>query len=796
MDTSVQLLHQQADSLLDQGNLAEARKIYEKICVINENDSDAWLMKGAIDGENGKVYDAISHVRKAIAIAPSYAGAYHTLAHLLLSQGQAVEARDSLLKVVELDPEYTEAWVTLAGVQGQLQDYSAAEASSRQALRQNSAVVDAHMTLGNALSSQGKNAEAVAAFQTVTRLQPYHQAAWSRMGIIQVQLNDPDAAETSLKKALDLKPDDLPAQIYSALNIAVRGETEQGIERLQKIIQDNPNNEQAWTALNSCMQNHQSESRIGFAEKMTRMHPGSEQAWLGLGYACERNDRLEYALESYQKAIDLVPVLHDAWSRKGIVYARLERFEEAQRSFAEALSLGSEAAASYCGYGSMLRRKGWFEEAGRQLRLAIENEPGWVPAYIELSRVLLDQGVFDETVEVLKQAVSLDPGNQGAATGLADAYERMGMAQEALDVLRPFLDRDDIESQTVCVYAKLSGTIGKRDHALEKINRMLDGDHKLTAPQQGDLNFRAAEIYRSQKNYDKAMAYYHSGNACKPVIYDRNRHHRFVSDAIALFNRQTLKALPQAKVFSECPVFIVGMPRSGTTLVEQILSCHDQVFGAGELMDIGNTASNFGFRRDMPVPPLEHFESLPREFYDKEANDYLSRIASLSSNEARVIDKMPGNFFYLGLIQLIFPGARIIHVQRDARDTCLSCYFTDFNGIHEYAYSLENLGHYYNEYQRLMQHWRDSLTIPFMDVRYEELVADVEGVSRRLVDFCGLDWDPKVLDFYKSERMINTASYQQVKKPIYTSSIARWKYYEAHLEPLFNALDPSIPHKS
>ncbi len=790
MNTSVQQLHQQADTFLDQGNMVEARKIYEKICAINENDSDAWLMKGAIDGENGKVYDAISHVRKAIAIKPSYADAHHTLAHLLLSQGQTVEAHGSLLKAVELDAEYTEAWVTLASVQGQLQDYSAAEASSRQALQLNSTIVEAHMTLGNALSSQGKNAEAVSAYQTVTQLQPYNQAAWSRLGIIQVQLNELDSAEASLTKALNLKSDDLPAKIYSALNIAARGEVEQGIEQLQKIIEVNPNNEQAWTILkNISVQNNRADSWIEFAKKITQLHSESEQAWLGLGYACEHNDQLEYALECYQKAIDLVPGLHDAWSRKGIVYARLERFDQAQKSFVEALSQGSEAAVSYCGYGSMLRKKSWFEESEQQLRLAIEKEPEWIPAYVELSRVLLDQGLFDETVEVLKQAVSLDSESQSAATGLAEAYERMGMAQEALDVLQPFLNRDDVESPAVCVYAKLSATFDKRDHALEKINLMLDSERELTAHQQLDLNFRAAEIYRLQKNYDKAMAHYFSGNACKQVSYDRNQHHRFINDTIALFNRQTLQTLPKAKVLSERPVFILGMPRSGTTLVEQILSCHDQVFGAGELMDIGNIASSFGFRRDMPVPPVEHFKSLPQELYDKAANDYLSHIASLSSDEARVIDKMPGNFFHLGLIQLIFPGARIIHVQRDARDTCLSCYFTDFNGIHEYAYNLEDLGHYYSEYQRLMQHWRDNLSIPFMDISYEELVSDVEGVSRKLVGFCGLDWEPKVLDFYKSERLVNTASYQQVNKPIYTSSIARWKYYEAHLEPLFNALN-------
>lgn len=789
MSTSVKQLHQQADFLLDQGNLIEARKVYETICELDENDSDAWLMKGAIDGETGKVDDAISHVKKAIYIEPTFADAYHTLAQLLLSRGRATEARDSLLKAVELDPEYTEAWVALAGVQGQLQDESGAEHSSRQALSQDSSLADARMILGNALSSQGKNLEAVEAYQEVTRLKPHHQASWSRLGIVQMQLNDIDAAEISLEKALKLDANDLPVQIYSALMTAARGDIERGIQQLHKIIRTNPENELAWTSMkNLAVQFDQSDSWVKFAQDMTKNHPDCEQAWLGLGYACEHNNLLEQALDSYQKAADLAPVLHEALSRKGIVFARLEKFDEAQACFEEALAKGSEAAVSYFGYGSMLRRKGWFDQAEEKLRLAIEKQPDRVEAYIELSRLFLDMGRFEETVDVLRTAMALEPESQMVAAGLAEVYERMGMAEEAFELLRPFLDRDDIESQAVCIYAKLSRTLDKTDHALAKIRQILDSDRELTIHQRLDLNFRAAEIYRSKNDYENAISHYHAGNACKPVDYDRGKHRRFVSDAMAAFNRETLTVLPKAKVLSDRPVFIVGMPRSGTTLVEQILSCHDQVFGAGELMHIGNMASTFGFRRDMPVPSLGHFKSLDQGFYDEAANDYLSHIALLSSDEIRVIDKMPGNFFHLGLIQQLFPGARIIHTQRDARDTCLSCYFTDFNGVHEYAYNLESLGHYYNEYLRLMQHWRNNLSIPMLDICYEELIADVEGVSRRLVDFCGLDWDAKVLDFYKSERLVNTASYKQVNKPVYTSSVGRWRHYEDYIEPLLNEL--------
>jgi len=235
-------------------------------------------------------------------------------------------------------------------------------------------------------------------------------------------------------------------------------------------------------------------------------------------------------------------------------------------------------------------------------------------------------------------------------------------------------------------------------------------------------------------------------------------------------------------------ILITGMPRSGTSLVEQVLDCHNSVCGAGELMEIGNAVAEIGFRVDAPVPSIEQFKSVGRDFLNRISEDYLAKLESLSLAEDRVTDKMPGNFMWLGLIQLLFPRARIIHTRRNPLDTCLSCYFTDFNGVHEYAYDLEDLGHYYCEYDRIMRHWHDVLDIQLLEVDYEELVTDLEGVSRRMLEFCELNWDAKVLDFHNSGRLANTASYLQVRNPIYTSSIGKWKRYDSHLAPLRSAI--------
>jgi len=364
----------------------------------------------------------------------------------------------------------------------------------------------------------------------------------------------------------------------------------------------------------------------------------------------------------------------------------------------------------------------------------------------------------------------------------------MARPRRAYEAIKPFLESDNANSQIVCMFAKLSGSLGKGKEALSRIEHTLKDTH-LTVQQRIDLHFRAAEIHNRNKDYEKAMENYNKANALKPVTFDLQQHAELIDDLIDSFTREAFAELPQAAITSDRPVFILGMPRSGTSLVEQILSCHNGIYGAGELMEIGSFATELGFRIGTPAPAIERLESLSQSSLDKVARQYLAKLEQLSSDEDRVTDKMPGNYLWLGLIQLLFPGARIIHTCRNPLDACLSCYFTDFNGVHEYAYDLDDLGHYYCEYRRLMEHWHGVLSVPILDVAYEELVTNTEEVSRTIVEFCGLGWDPGVLNFHESEWLVSTASYLQVKKPIYTSSIGRWNSYAKYLAPLQEVLE-------
>jgi hypothetical protein len=230
------------------------------------------------------------------------------------------------------------------------------------------------------------------------------------------------------------------------------------------------------------------------------------------------------------------------------------------------------------------------------------------------------------------------------------------------------------------------------------------------------------------------------------------------------------------------------MPRSGTTLVEQILSSHPAVYGAGELKDIGELANSLPGMIGTNKPFPQNIALLTRVHLDRLATTYLDRLRELSPDALRVTDKMLG-FIYLGLIELILPGARVIHCVRDPQDTCLSAYFQDFSESHPYAYDLHNLGVYYSGYRRIMNNWKNVLiNVRMMEVSYEELVRNQEAVSRRMIDFCDLPWDDRCLQFHENRRYVATASYDQVRQPMYRSSVGRWKNYERHLNKLKAAL--------
>ncbi len=298
------------------------------------------------------------------------------------------------------------------------------------------------------------------------------------------------------------------------------------------------------------------------------------------------------------------------------------------------------------------------------------------------------------------------------------------------------------------------------------------------------LRFAAGKLADDRGAYDQAFAHFAAGNAAKDVSYDRSAAETLVRASVRVFDGDLFAARAGSGVDDPRPVFVIGMPRSGTTLLEQTLARHPAVFGAGERSDVTRMVQALPGQVAGSAPYPACVADADPQVLEVFARQYLDRVGGLDPSAERVIDKQPTNFRFAGLIALLFPGARFVHCRRDPIDTALSCFFQNFTNGQEYSFDMDDLVHFHQGYETLMAHWVDVLPNAMLEVDYEAMVADPEGVSRRLIDFCGLGWDDAVLDSGSGGGSVQTASKWQVRQPVYTSSLARWQHYEAHLGPL------------
>ncbi|HHJ16545.1 MAG TPA: sulfotransferase, partial [Gammaproteobacteria bacterium] len=379
------------------------------------------------------------------------------------------------------------------------------------------------------------------------------------------------------------------------------------------------------------------------------------------------------------------------------------------------------------------------------------------------------------------------------AAQAARIEQHIGEVEKAYQRLQPLIAAGADSVNLAVAYGDVCRSMDRPGDAIAALEDRLARSGGLSVTGRKNLHFCLGNLYDRSGDYDKAFEHYRTGNDLRKVDWDPRANSAQVDAIIRAFSREYLVTAPEAGTRSEKPVFVLGMPRSGTSLVEQILASHPAVHGAGELTDLPQLVQQLPALLPTPAPYPGCAPLLNQKALDTLAGRYLERLDALAPDALRVVDKMPGNFSFLGLIELLFPDARVIHCVRDPVDTCLSCYFQDFSGSQFYSYDLGHLGAFYRDYARLMAHWKQVLRIPMLEVAYEELVADQEAVSRRMIEFCGLDWDERCLQFHENRRFVATSSYDQVRRPIYSSSVDRGRHYRPHLAPLIDALRAEQP---
>ena len=419
-----------------------------------------------------------------------------------------------------------------------------------------------------------------------------------------------------------------------------------------------------------------------------------------------------------------------------------------------------------------------YTTAEKYLLNAIRINPKFIGYQIDLGMVYCSLHKWDKAIEINQKILQTDKDNFFALCNMGHALRGKG---DLKDSIYYFKRVSELQPNFVDAYVSLCSVFHRlkmTDKLLSLLERMKSLVHSFNSAEQSVVYFTLGRYYDLFNNYDEAFSYIEKANKLKMsgVKYDLSRDVTFIKKISQQITKEFLDSNKDCGIQDTSPIFIIGMPRSGTSLIEQILSCYPEVNAGGEMQYFYVWASAFNYK-------------YAKESCDKLATNYLQAISSIKKGSKYITDKLPHNFLYAGLIHLCLPNAKIIHCVRDPIDTCFSCYKQDFRGKHYYVYDLLSLGGYYNAYLLHMRHWHSVMPNIILDVKYEDVVNNLEEEVRRILEYCELPWNDACLKFHNSSRYVNTASRDQVAQPIYTSSVERWKHYKNYLQPLIEKLN-------
>ncbi len=669
----------------------------------------------------------------------------------------------------------------------------------------------------------GRLAPAEQLCRDILRVQPNHAAALHLWGIIAYRANNLPAAIELIRRAI--AADGTVAHYHCNLGEMCRlaGQTDAALAAGRAALAIDPGLAQAHNNVGIVYYERDAfDDAIAHYRRATALSPGYAEAWSNLGNAFRAQKKNEDALAAYRRACELRPGYADAISNMGTTLRDAGRFDEAEAAYRRALALKPNDPNILNNLALLLKDSEQLDEAAALLSRSLSADANNVKTLIYFVLVRVEQKIVSEAEIAAQRALTLAPDDAEVINAMGLVRYEQQRPEEALALFRQAL----VIKPDLAETHNNIGTILKEDgnltEARERLNRAIEldphqinyyfnladmkkfvaGDSDLMAmerlsrdgslPQAARvrLNFALAKAYDDIGRFDDAFRHMQEGNRQKRsrIAYDEKQALEQFDRIRASFDRGLLARKPGG-FHSDVPIFVLGMPRSGTTLIEQILAAHPAVHGAGELTDFGRLANQISDANGNLCRYPDDVAGLSDDQLRNLGKDYVGRLRRLSPDAPRITDKMPGNFVFVGLIHMALPDARIIHVRRDPRDTCLSCYSKLFSAPQDFTYDLAELGRYYRQYDSLMTHWRETLPRGRMfEVRYEDVIADLETWARRIVHHCGLDWDAACIAFHEVRRPVRTASASQVRQPIYRSSEGRWRNYGDNLESLLAAL--------
>ena len=652
---------------------------------------------------------------------------------------------------------------------------------------QSAKAADLHSQAAQSLHGQGRLAEAEQQYRAALKIVPRHADSLHGLGLLCIQDRRYEDAVSLLHLAADAAPSDAAIQSNFGFALLRLERREEAVAAFRQAVRVNPDYTVAHFNMAMALSElGRQEEAVAAFDKAIALNPNHGLAHFQRGMCLAKLERFEESLLDIEAVWKKNPTDLNAIFAMCNALTAVDRKQEALQLYEQALKIAPDSAAVHNNYGLALALLGRHEEAIAHYEKAIALDRDSLLAYGNLGNSLNLLGRSREALAVFERAIALDPESLTCIIGLGYSKMCLGKLDEAKADFERAIRLDPRSGEAHRYLAEVK-TFHEGDPQIGQIENLFNDMADKTNVQRAIMHFVRFKVKSDLKQYDEAFAELVEGNRQwrRIAAYNEEKELGVLSEMARLFTPELIREKSGLGNPSTLPVFIIGMPRSGTTLVEQILASHPLVFGGDELTDFGlGVVGSYD-----PEPLPFDVAKLTADDLKRLGGIYVDRVGQKAPHALRITDKRPENLRFAGLIHLVLPNARIIHVRRDPRDTCVSCFSLFPPATFRFTYDLAELGRYYRAYEALMAHWREVMPpTALLEVHYEDVVNDLEQQARRLVDFCGLDWDERCLEFHKTDRAVRTASVTQVRQPLYKGSIGRWRRYEQHLQPLLDAL--------
>ena len=748
------LAYQLAEEILKQyPNHQFAKKTLKKLRKTQVDTGQERAFVDTLTGlyQAGRLSEVEKKSREFLIPFPASVAIRNFLGAALKGQGKLEQALEVFDRIISLKPDIAEAYNNRGIVLRELGRFEDAVKDYEKAISLQPAYAEAHNNRGVALHDLGRADDAILSYNRAIKIRPDYSNAYNNRGTAYSEQKAYEYATADFRKAAELNPDHSEAFFNLGLCRKQAGHWDEARQYYEKALAIRPSYPEALNNMGIVLhESGQTDKAENAFEKAISLKPDYTEAYVNYAQILTGEEKHEAAINLYQRALD---VLHDnpeIHCNQGIALYAAGRIHEAVTSYNKAIELNPAYAEAHNNRGVALYDIGAFTESQKNFETALELKPDYDNAYNNLGNIFKDAGRTDDAAVCYAKAIEITPG-------YAEAHRNLS---------------------TVKIYAE-------EDVQIAQMEALLAGDI-LSTLDRIQLSFAMAKVNEDLGNIEACFEFLKSGNDLRKAIseYDITIDERFFSRLKRGFESLPLDIPAIEETPPVRPVFIIGMPRSGTSLVEQILATHSRVYGAGELDTLTSILSEISWDTLNP----ENQDRFPGEMR-KLRTRYLKGLDALNVPETVVTDKMPMNFRWVGFILSALPDAKIIHVNRAPVATCWSIYKHYFSRSgNEYAHDLNDLSAYYKLYQDLMGFWQQLFLDKIYELNYEKLTTDTECQIRNVLEYCELSWEPECMTPHKTERNVRTASTKQIRKEIYQGSSEAWRRFEQYLTPLVKTL--------